>query len=61
MTHGGGERVTREEAARRLGVTLTTIDRYLRDKRLSRSKNVVTGRVTLSAAEVELLRRERER
>jgi predicted site-specific integrase-resolvase len=59
MTHGGGERITRGEAARRLDVALVTIDRYLREGRLSRHKNRVTGRVTLSAAEVELLRRER--
>lgn len=56
-----GERITREEAARRLGVTLATIDRYLRTELLARYKNRVTGRVTLSAAEVEQLRRERER
>jgi predicted site-specific integrase-resolvase len=56
------ERITREEAARRLRVSTATIDRYLRTGLLtSRVKNRVTGRVTLSAAEVERLQRERER
>jgi predicted site-specific integrase-resolvase len=60
MADGEGERITREDAARRLGVSLATIDRYLRTSLLSRYKNRVTGRVTLSAAEVEQLHRERE-
>jgi len=56
------ERITREQAAQRLGVSTATIDRYLRTGLLtSRVKNRVTGRVTLSAAEVEQLQRERER
>jgi hypothetical protein len=59
MTDEGDERITREDAARRLGVSLATIDRYLRTELLSRSKNAITGRVTLSAAEVEQLSRER--
>lgn len=61
MTDDDGERITREEATQRLGVSLPTIDRYLRTGALSRHKNRITGRVTLSASEVEQLRRERER
>lgn len=60
MADEGDERITREEASRRLGVSVATIDRYLRADLLSRHKNRVTGRVTLSAAEVEKLQRERE-
>jgi predicted DNA-binding protein (UPF0251 family) len=53
------ERITREEAAQRLSVSLATIDRYLRHKLISRQKNLITGRVTLSGAEIDRLRRER--
>lgn len=56
---GDDERITREEAAQRLGVSLATIDRYLRQKLISRQKNLITGRVTLSGAEIDRLRRER--
>jgi predicted DNA-binding protein (UPF0251 family) len=56
---GDDERITREEAAQRLGVSLATIDRYLRRRVLNRYKNLITGRVTLSGAEIDRLRRER--
>jgi predicted site-specific integrase-resolvase len=59
MTNDDGARITREEAAQRLSVAVATIDRYLRTGALTRHKNRITGRVTLSAAEVDQLRRER--
>lgn len=59
MADSDDERITREEAAQRLGVSLATIDRYLRHKLLGRQKNLITGRVTLSGAEIDRLRRER--
>lgn len=55
-----GERITREQAAERLGVSLATIDRYLAAGLLRREKNRLTKRVTLDADEVERLRSERE-
>lgn len=60
MAGGEDERLSREDAAQRLGVSLATLDRYLARELLSRHKNPVTGRVTLSAAEVDELRRTRE-
>lgn len=54
------ERISRDEAAQRLGVSIATLDRYLADGLLTRHKNKITKRVQLDAAEVENLRRERE-
>lgn len=53
------ERITREQAAQRLGVSLATLDRYLAAGRLDRERNDVTRRVTLDADQVEQLRRAR--
>lgn len=55
-----GERITREQAAERLGVSLATLDRYLAAGLLDREKNRLTKRVTLSAGQVDELRRTRE-
>lgn len=55
-----GERITREQAAERLAVSLATLDRYLAAGLLARERNPVTRRVTLSADQVEQLRRTRE-
>lgn len=54
------ERISRDEAAQRLGVSIATLDRYLADGLLTRHKNKITKRVQLDAGEVERLRRERE-
>jgi predicted DNA-binding protein (UPF0251 family) len=58
--HVAGERITREQAAEQLGVSLATLDRYLAAGLLTREKNRFTKRVTLDADEVERLRLERE-
>lgn len=61
MTTDTPERITRAEAADRLGVSLATIDRYLADDRLTRvTKIEITNRVLLDADQVEQIRRSRE-
>lgn len=55
-----GERISRAEAAERLGVSLVTLDRYAAAGLLTREKNEITKRVLFDADEVERLRRERE-
>lgn len=58
---GTDEWITRHEAARRLGVSVQTVDRYWRERGVIRSrKNDLTLRVTLSAEDVERVRVERE-
>lgn len=54
------ERLTRAQAADRLGVSTATIDRYALSGLLTRYKNRLTGRVSYDAAEIEKLRTERE-
>jgi len=55
------EWISRHEAARRLGVSVQTVDRYWRERGVIRSrKNELTRRVTLNAADVERVRVERE-
>lgn len=55
------EWISRHEAARRIGVSVQTVDRYWRERGVIRSrKNDLTLRVTLSAEDVERVRRERE-
>lgn len=54
-------RITREEAAERLGVSLRTLDRYIERDLLGRERNPVTGRVTLDPEQVAELRAVRDR
>lgn len=51
--------ITRAEAAERIGVSLQTIDRYVSKGVINSRKNSFTARVTLSAKDVEAVRRER--
>ena len=53
------ERIGREEAAHRLGVSPSTVDRYALAGYLTRERNPITRRTTYSAREVEQLRRSR--
>lgn len=56
----GADRITREDAADRLGVSLRTLDRYGGPHGpLTRERNPVTGRVTYDPDQVEHLRRVR--
>lgn len=54
------ERISREEAARRLGVSPSTLDRYALAGYLHRERNNITRRTTYSAAEVDKLRQTRD-
>lgn len=54
------DRMSRADAARVLGVSVQTIDRYGEAGLLTRHKNRVTGRVTFPRDQVEELRRTRE-
>lgn len=54
------EWITRHDAAERLGLSLATVDRYVARGVIRSRKNKITKRVTLNAADVEQLRRERE-
>lgn len=54
------DRIGRAEAARRLGVTTRTIDRYVAAGHLTPKRNPVTGRTTFDADEVSRLRATRE-
>lgn len=55
------EWITRHEAARRIGVSVQTVDRYWRERGvIAHRKNELTARVTLSAVDVEKVRQERE-
>ena len=54
------ETISRAEAARRLSVSLQTLDGYAREGLLTRLKNPVTKRVRFAVDEVEALRRQRE-
>ena len=56
----GEARISRKEAARRLGVSVLTVDRYADAGRLDREANAITRRVTFDASQVERVRRERE-
>lgn len=55
------ERIPREEAARRLGVSPSTLDRYALAGYLDRERNPITRRTTYSADQVEALRLSRGR
>ena len=54
------DKISREAAAAELGVSVLTVDRYIKAGRLTRDKNNITRRVWLSRREVEKLRAERE-
>jgi predicted site-specific integrase-resolvase len=56
---GDGDGITREEAAERLGVSLATLDRYLRRRLLTRYRSDITNRVEIDPDEVEHLRARR--
>lgn len=51
------DRMSRADAARVLGVSVQTIDRYGEAGLLARHKNPVTGRVTFPREQVDELRR----
>lgn len=51
--------LTREETAERLGVSLATVDRYLRRRVLTKRKSEITNRVEIDPDEVERLRARR--
>jgi predicted site-specific integrase-resolvase len=52
--------ITRHEAAEILDLSLQTVDRYVKAGIIAARKNDLTRRVTLSAEDVERVRRERE-
>jgi predicted site-specific integrase-resolvase len=54
------DRISREDAAATLGVTVLTLDRYLKAGLISREKNPITRRVWLSRREVEKFRAARD-
>lgn len=58
VSRSKSEWITRQQAAEVLGLSLASVDRYVRRGAIEMRKGLHTKRVTLSADDVERLRRE---